>query len=67
MFALPIIYQADNEMMKDFIDKNGTIQTKAEVDKMIKSLGELIWKYRDMCVVSQYPVKICGKRTNCCG
>lgn len=66
--ALPLIYIHDfmnKKTRNEVIDDDNSL-SKESVQADLRQLMEAIDRLHELCELSAYPAKICGKRSNCC-
>jgi len=65
--AVPIIYQGHLEILKSVIVPYRDNETKEKVEERLQRFETTVDKLMELCDDSAYPVRICKRRTNCCG
>jgi hypothetical protein len=63
--TLPLIFQ--QELHQEKVSPGTSGQTKLEAAERLQKLTTALEKLQALCVESAYPLRICGKRRNCCG
>ena len=61
--AMPIIYQSNKHKQRT---SNGDEQTSEMIVDLLKQVDQNCDYVKNACLESAYPLKMCGKRVNCC-